>query len=144
MERLLPGNLGNLFASRCKASFVLLFFVFSLNFSFTFLLHLPRSVRPPSENDCGRDFKEIEGAVKRAGRDLGAGVCQDHWIEKECSLVGSGSRAAKYFAAAHDQLFLAHFLLEIMIPKKKKKRGRESDPFLFCSFCSFVVLGPRL
>ena len=109
-----PQFVGNLFASRCKAtSFVLLFFLFSsLNFSFTFLLlHLPRSVRSPSESDCGRDFKEIgEGAVKRAGRDLGAGVCQDHWIEKECSLVGSGSRAAKYFAAAHDQLFLEHFL----------------------------------
>ena len=110
MERLLPGNLGNLFASRCKASLVLLFFVFSLNFSFTFLLHL-QEVFEHQVKMIVRDFKEIEeGAVKRAGRDLGAGVCQDHWIEKECSLVGSGSRAAKYFAAAHDQLFLAHFL----------------------------------
>ena len=112
MERLLPRN----FLATCLRRGVRLlplcccFLFSSLNFSFTFLLHLPRSVRPPSENDCGRDFKEIEGAVKRAGRDLGAGVCQVHWIEKECSLVGSGSRAAKDLAAAHSQFFLEHFL----------------------------------
>ena len=32
------------------------------------------------------------------------------WNEKECFLVGSGSRAAKDFAASRDQLFLELFL----------------------------------